>query len=106
MEHYGIETAYYLDELGVGTQFQRQGIGATILNSFVRRMSQEGFRWFVLKTAEGPENFAPRLYLKCGFRVLEDEHGNEIRRLVSQERTDGVTRDDWRVYYYNDLLAS
>lgn len=65
IEAYRDEEHYFLQEMCVATQFQRQGVGTKLLRYLYAKLEERDCRQIYLLTIRdrGPESF----YLRCGF---------------------------------------
>jgi len=61
---------FYVDELGVGSNFRIRGIGKTISGMLISAAKRHGFNCFILRTDEKAAA-ARMLYQKLGFQELD-----------------------------------
>ncbi|GAB4542526.1 MAG: hypothetical protein Tsb0014_35380 [Pleurocapsa sp.] len=63
------ETEIYLGEIQIDSDYQKQGIGTSLIKSLIKKSKIEGKKLF-LKVIKG--NPAERLYKKLGFTIFEE----------------------------------
>jgi len=70
---------FYVDELGVGSNFRIRGVGKSISETLITAAKRHGVKCFILRTDE--KALAARvLYQKLGFRELDARDGEFTKR--------------------------